>query len=413
MKKNEPKGEARISVRRLLGWGILGQMAFVISQFLLLTVLARFAQVEDVGRFGLTTAVVTPVYWFFNLGMRENQSTDTRSVFRFREFLALRLMGTGFAYLLIVAIAFLAMPSEIRSVMLVFGAAKGLESVSLLYYGLFQKAERIQYVARSLILRGFGGTFAFAIVIWLTGGTAEAYSALFLAWLLVLILVDALPARKLAQNLGDDGEIRQGKLRELAMTSLPLGISGLLTALQTSTPRFVIGSLLGVAALGQFTVVAYALQASQQIVTAISQSISARLAHQIVNGNRHALFTLLRKLLVGLGGVGVIFAMISLVFGNWILTGLFGNDYEGLATLLAMIVIAAMAAASVNILQAALIASRRFSLQSWLRLFSLTLTAVATLVGTLVGGLEGTVIGLVIASFSHAIVLIWLLRRIV
>ena len=60
----EQKINSRLSLRRLMGWSVVGQLVYTISQFALLTVLARFASVEDVGRFGLGSAIIVPICFF-------------------------------------------------------------------------------------------------------------------------------------------------------------------------------------------------------------------------------------------------------------------------------------------------------------------------------------------------------------
>ena len=114
------------SLRKLVGWGVLGQLCYVLSQFLLLVALARFASIEDVGRFGLVGAIILPIYWFFNLGVRINQATDARDLHSFREFLVLRFLASCVAYGFIVGIAFVAVdPADTECDVGVWGCQGG------------------------------------------------------------------------------------------------------------------------------------------------------------------------------------------------------------------------------------------------------------------------------------------------
>jgi len=267
-----------IRLRRLVGWGLLGQFAYVIGQFALLTALAQFATVEDLGRFSYASALIIPVYRFFNLGVRVNQATDAGSIYRFSEFFALRCVASSVAYVVILAMGFVLVDAETRLIMLVFGAAKGVETFCELFYGSFQKADRIALSARSLALRGLGGAVGFTIVLALTGSLPWSYSALFVIWLAVAVLVDYPATRRLVTASGDTAPARWSQVWHLARSSLTLGVNALLAALQGSTPRFVINFVLGLAALGRFAVIAYAMQAATTVIMAIGQSIVARLA---------------------------------------------------------------------------------------------------------------------------------------
>ncbi|WP_434287486.1 lipopolysaccharide biosynthesis protein [Celeribacter sp. SCSIO 80788] len=406
-----PQGEARVSLRRLVGWGLIGQLSYVISQFLLLVALARYASVADVGRFGLVSAITLPIYWFFNLGIRANQATDTRGTFSFHEFLVLRIVASLVAYGIIVLLAFTVVDPLARTVMLVFGAAKGVETYSELCYGAFQRADRMSDVAISLILRGFGGTALFWIVIAQTGSTSAAYGGLLLAWVVVAAGFDLTRALRMAQGAGDHGTVRTKVVWKLAITSLPLAFNALLSALQGASPRYVIGHFLGLVALGHFTVVGYAMQAVTTIVNAIGQSIVARLAHYVSSGNRHAFRRTLRRFLQLVAVASAIASLAMLGFGNWVLVLIFGADYAGQGALLALVMIAAGTTASATILQSGLLATRRFGLNLRIRIVSFVALLIGSVIGALTLGLPGVVMGM-IASAALQSGLLWeTLRR--
>lgn len=400
-----------IRLRRLVGWGLLGQFAYVIGQFTLLMALAQLATVEDLGRFSYASALILPVYRFFNLGVRVNQATDASSIYRFSEFFALRCVASGVAYIVILAMGFVLVDAETRLIMLVFGAAKGVETFCELFYGSFQKADRIALSARSLALRGLGGGIGFTIMLALTGSLIWAYSTLFAIWFTVAVLVDYPATRRLVTISGNTAPARWSQVWELARSSLTLGVNALLAALQGGAPRFVINFMLGLAALGRFAVIAYAMQASTTVIMAIGQSIVARLSQYVKAGNRHAFMKVQRDVTITLLGSGILCAGVALVVGDWLLATVFGSEYGGLGTLLALAVIAAALSACTTIMQAGLQASRLFSLNTRIRAMSLVTMVLATFAGAYLGGLEGTVIGMALSYGLHATVLFLVLRR--
>lgn len=405
------QGEARVSLRRLVGWGLIGQVFYVISQFLLLVALARYASVADVGRFGLVSAITLPIYWFFNLGIRANQATDTQGTYRFNEFLLLRILASVVAYGLIVLLAFTAVDPAARTVMLVFGAAKGVETYSEMCYGAFQRADRMSAVATSLILRGFGGTALFWVVIVQTGSTSAAYGGLLLAWVVVAGGLDLVRALRMARAAGDNGPVRPDVVVQLAITSLPLAFNALLAALQGATPRYVIGHLLGLVALGHFTIVGYAMQAVTTIVAAISESIMARLAHYAKIGNRQAFQRVLNRFVLLSWLAALAGALVMLAIGNWLLVLIFGAEYSGQGSLLALVMVAAGAIASSTIVQSGLLATRNFKRILWIRLITFTAQLIGAVIGAQTLGLHGVVLGMIVATLLQ-FGLIWsALRR--
>lgn len=405
------RGEAKVRLSRLVGWGVLGQLAYVIGQFLLLVALARHASVEDVGRFGLASAITLPIFWFFNLGIRANQATDTTGQYRFHEYMRLRLYATALTYVLVVVIALCLSDPAMLPVMLIFGATKGVETWSDLCYGSFQRGDRLWAVAQSLILRGFAGSLLFWIIIATTGTVILAYLGLLLAWTAVAFGLDVPRARRIARAEGDVKPVRLEVVRELALGSLPLAFNALLAALQGSSPRYVTGHMLGIAALGQFTLIGYAMQAVTTIVTAVGQSIIARLAHYAANGNRRAFTRILTRFMGLIAVAATVAAILALLIGDPVLTLIFGPDYSGLAGLLALIMVASGMVASAGILQSGLLATRRFTHNLRIRVVSFTLVLVLSAIGAHFWGLTGVVGGMIISSAVQTLLLGWTLTR--
>lgn len=406
-----PSGEARVRMRKLVGWGLVGQLSYVVSQFILLMALARFASVEEVGRFGFASAIIIPVFFFFNLGLRVNQATDITHRFNFSEFLVVRIVATILGCVIILGIAFVTLDPATRLITLVFGAAKAAETFSDFFYGVFQRAERLEYVARSLTLRGFGSAILFAAILAGTGSTSLAFLANFVIWALVAVFVDYIPARRIAARDGDLGPVRLQSVMELTRSSLPLGVNQLLSALQGNLPRYIIGWMIGIAALGHFTVVSYAMQAILTVTTAIGQSISSRLAFYVSTGNRKAFLGFFHKFLLLVAGAGALGTLISYLIGGWLIETIFGPDYAGLGLLFALCILASTLRAAVIILQSGLFAFRDFDLNMILRAISIGLMFAACLIGAWAGGLIGICWGMSFAFLIHSIALWLVLQR--
>ncbi|KEP68733.1 hypothetical protein DL1_09105 [Thioclava dalianensis] len=406
MTERRQETQRPVGLRRLMGLGMLGQLSFVASQFLLLAGLARFGQLEDVGQFGLVSAIILPIYWFFNLGIRANQATDHRVEYGFACFLALRIPASLLAYAIIVGIAFLWLDPLARQVMLGFGAAKGIETLSELCYGAFQRADRMADVARSLALRGMGGAALFWAMLGAGATPAAGFGALACLWAVVALGLDLPRAWRLAQR--DTSAQPRPSLRQvadLARASLPLGITGALAALQGATPRYVIAHVLGLAALGQFMLVGYAMQAVTTLSNALGQSIMARLAYYDMRGDRAAFVRVLARVLgvIALASLGA--ALGAALWGDLVLAALFGAGYGALGDLLALVFGAAGISAAATILQTGLLARRRFS--TILRLRALSVISVVCLAGAgaLWLGLAGVVCGIALAAALHALML--------
>ena len=232
-----------------------------------------------------------------------------------------------------------------------------------------------------------------------------------MVWGGVALCYDYPRARAVAKGAGDDQACRPGKPWALAKTALPLGVNGLLAGLQGQIPRYAIGATLGVAALGQFTVAAYAIQAVTKFVMALGQALMTRLAQFVEDRNVTAIRRVMMKMLgISLTGGGAT-VICAFFLGDWVMVAVFGPLYENLGLLLTTCMGIATARACVLILQAALFALRRFKEAAAVRFAMMLLSIGAVLVGVQLGGLIGVSIAVVLTSSLHALALWGLLQR--
>jgi O-antigen/teichoic acid export membrane protein len=388
-------------MRTLLGWGILGQLVYVASQFVTLLALTRFATVEEVGLFGLVSAIVIPVFFFFDLSMRVNVAASGRSAYSFQDFRRLLILSAGIGYAVIIFIGLVSFRGHGLLLLLILGATKFAECISDLCYGVFQRFDRMPLVAGSLILRSMGGAALFVVFLMAGTSVAWAFAAQFIVWSGVAIGLDHPRARRLwRERLAPEGA-DPARIRDLARASFPLALNGLLAALQGNVPRYAIVSLLTVVALGQFTVVAYAMQAISTVAMAAMQSLTARFSNFIAEGRTGQLQHALLRILLALSVFGVFAVGASLLSGDWLVRVVFGPDYADLGTLLAICVLAACLRSVVLALQMCLMAARRYRQNLHIRIGSLVAMVAGCWAGGMLGGLPGVCWGMCAAFVLH------------
>ncbi|MEP6934845.1 MAG: lipopolysaccharide biosynthesis protein, partial [Nitrospirota bacterium] len=150
-------------------WTISGDVIYAACQWGMLIVLAKLGSPEMVGQFALGLAVTAPVIIFANLALRQIQSTDVRNEFEFGDYLALRLLTTGLALLVILGIAgFAGYRREAVLVILALGLAKAIEAISDIFYGILQRHEQMAFIAKSKIIKGPLSLLCLAILVYVT-----------------------------------------------------------------------------------------------------------------------------------------------------------------------------------------------------------------------------------------------------
>lgn len=393
-----------------MGWGLLGQVVYLITQFLTLVALTRLATIEDVGTFGLATSLVIPVFFFFNLNMQVNFASGASTGFGFRDFRNLLLMSVVIGYLVIVGISFAALTGLTASLVLILGLAKASESLSELSYGVFQRYEHMHLMALSLILRGVISTVTIWTLLWLGYPVVTAFFCQMIIWVLMALFFDLGLAQRLARSHGDDAAASLANMRKLVTSSMMLALTGLLSALHGNIPRYLIATFLNVVSLGYYTVIGYAMQATITFFWVIMQSLIARFTFYKNNRQIEDLTILVRNLALGVLAFMTLAVGASLLIGDWLIAALFGPDYTDLGTLLAVAMLAASIQGFEAMMDALLVSNRRFRSLFALRVLSVALVAGCAAIGVMTGGLIGVAWGLCAAFTLHCAALVVTVR---
>jgi O-antigen/teichoic acid export membrane protein len=315
-----------LSLRRNAAWALIGEVAFAACHWGGFIVLGRLAGPQELGRYALALAVVTPIVLFGGLQMRQLQVADATERYPFQDYLAVRLAGTLCAGAIIVAIALLGYAWEVALPILLVGVARGFESLSDVHYGLAQRRKRFDRIAVSMILRGVLGLLALGTGYYLNRDLAVGLVGMAAVWGLVWWLFDRPTSNRLRDSRPAWQPSTERRL-ELAWTAVPLGIAMLLVALNPNVPRYFLEGMLGLEALGLFAALAHFVITGRLLVNAVCQAAFPRLADLYAVGDRVAF----RHLLLRLMGVSALLGLAGLVvataFGRELLGLVYGPQF--------------------------------------------------------------------------------------
>lgn len=419
----EPTTAARqtMGLGKNLAWTLVGTTVYAASQWVMLILLAKLSGPEMVGQFSLGLAITAPVFMLTNLQLRAVQATDSRYDFHHNDYLVLRLITTAVGCLavggLVVGGGF---RGETALVILAFGAAKAIESVSDVIYGQFQQHERMDTIAIAMMIKGVIAVAALGAATALTGRAVWAIMALAASWATVLFAYD-LPAsaalRRDSSSSAVPAQPRWSRARLLRLTwlALPLGVVMMLISLIANIPRYFIEAELGERALGIFTAMAYLMVIGNTVVFALGQAASPRLARQFAQGQLGSFRALLLSLSgLAAGGGGVAIAL-ALGLGPLILRTLYTADYAQRADVFVWLTIAATVGAVASFLGYGMTAARSFRVQAPLFAIVVLATTAASAVliprHGLIGAALATTIGATVQLLGSAWVIHAILRR--
>jgi O-antigen/teichoic acid export membrane protein len=328
------------SLRHNFSWTLLGNVTYVACLWGILASLTKLGEPETVGRFSLGAAIANPVIMFSNLQLRAILATDVADTHEFRDYLGLRLVMLPSAFVVMALLAVIFYQPQQALVIGLVGLVRTVEALSDLAYGIAQKYERMDLMAKSLILRGIGALVLFFLLFWWTRELALGILGMALGLALPLLLFD-LPrfGAVLKKTAGQSLRPRfvPGTMKEIVWLALPMGLVMLLIQLRVTIPRTFLEHHFGEGDLGIFAALSYLVIAGMTVATALGQSSLARLSRYYASRDlrkfRRTVFKLV-TLGIGLGLAGV--AVAALV-GRPMLTLLYSEEYAAHSRLFILI----------------------------------------------------------------------------
>ena len=391
-------------LRVSFSWTVAGNVVYAACQFGMLSVLAKLGSPSIVGQYALGLAITAPVFMMTNLQLRGVQATDAHHEFGFADYFTLRLISTLLGTLVILLLTLFAVyDTSTKMVIALVAGAKAIETISDVIAGHLQKSERMDQVARALMIRGTVSVAIFAAVFWVTRNLITTVAALALAWMAVIALYDF---RVVAPLLGQHRRFFRFSLQSqktLLSISWPLGVVMTLVSLNTNIPRYILEHKLGTAELGVFASLAYLLTAISLIVIALGQSVCTRMARLFAECDIVRFKALFGKLILFAVALGTVALVIALFAGRPLLTLVYRPEYAEHVDLFLLMIVDATLLAIGAFFGFGMTAARCFRPQIPIMAATVVTTVVFTLTLVPHFGLMGAGYGLLIASFVRTL----------
>ena len=382
-------------------WTLVGNTTYALCQWAVLMSFAKLGNVEMLGQYALALAITAPVFQFCSLQLRAVQVTDARNRYAFRDLAGMRLLVTATGLVIVGALSFGGKyRGQTALVVILIGLSKAIESLSDLCQGLFQKNERMDRVAKSLILKGVASVVVVAIALGLSGGPAAASGMLAIAWALAWVGYDL---RNGIAQLGGCRKALRPRLnrplfRDLFVLTLPLGFVMGVLSLNANVPRYVLAKCYGEASVGVFAALMYCIVAGNMVMGALGQVASPRLAKLHGDGDMRAFCVLLAKLVAVGAAMGLAGLVAVTIAGTEILTILYRPEYAFHAKSFFWLMTAGAIMNISGVLGVALTSMQCFKQQAWIHLgcFAIGLAASIVLIPPM--GVLGAAISVLILA---------------
>lgn len=349
------------SLRRNFSLILSGNLLYTLSQWGILMILAKLGSPRMVGQFTLGLAITAPIILLTDLQLRSVLATDAEREVPYRDYVTLKRWMCAAACLLLILCAFIGgYPPYTAGIILMIGLSKMIESFCELNYGLFQREDKMNLIARSLISRGILSFTAIALLVWLKGNLLMAVAGLAASWLIVLLILDLKAARKFEKSAVVQNFTH---MKKLFLKSLPLGFVMMMLSLNINIPRYILEKVVGTTSLGYFSAISYILMSGNLLVTALGQASSSRLAVYYSRGRYQEFAKLVQFLLMAGAAIGLAGLFIALTLGKLLLSVIYSQAYAEYQYLFSLLMFSAIFLYAGSFLGFALTAARKFTIQ--------------------------------------------------
>jgi O-antigen/teichoic acid export membrane protein len=329
-----------LSLRRGFLWTLAGNLIAAGCQWGIVVLLAKIASPRIVGEFALASAIAVPIAFLADFRLRVLFVTDAAATYSFKEMLGLRfaLVCVSMSVLLATCLA-ARYEGSLILVIVGVGIAQLTDVVSDTYYGRFQRDERMDRIAISVIIRNTLSMSAFVIALYLTRSLPWGVFGLVLGRFAVLLLYDVregqleLDAMALFEvfvsqyweRFRPAWNVR--KQLRIVWSALPLAVAQLLVSVNGYMPRYVVEAALGRREVGIYTAISYIPSGCFLVVTALGYAVFARLSKLFAKGDLAGFQTLLTKTSAVYASLGVCGILVSATVGRQVLTIVYRPEY--------------------------------------------------------------------------------------
>lgn len=363
------------SLRRNFAWTVLGNAVLAGCQWATFVVIAKLGTVEMVGTFAFAFAVALPIAFIVHMQLRTLFVTDLENHYPFAQMLGLRYGLAGAAALILLAVLLFThqKPASLAIIGLVC-LAQVTDSISENYFAIAQRAERMDRISRSQLLRGLLSLAGVAVMLLMTHSVVWGASAFALGKLLVLFAYDAAPAT-LAMLHEPGGARPRGRLASfrpewnaanqmrLFWVVLPIGVASILILLTGNMPRYVIAKYLGAAAVGIYAALGYLPASMMMVATALGNAAFARLSRDYYLGNVSSFVSVLVRSVAACAAMGLGSVLLALLCGRRLLLLLYRPEYANHTQLLLLLMIVGCTGCVTACLGCAMSAAQQFRIQ--------------------------------------------------
>jgi O-antigen/teichoic acid export membrane protein len=391
-----------------IGYIGVANIIFALSQWAVLSIITKLSTIDNVGKFSISLAIITPVSLFLGANLRTYISTDINRNHSFSDYFITRLITLllGFIILIIIGIGS-SLSNETLVILYLIYITKIVEGLQEVCWGINQRAELMKPVGVSRIIRSILCVLSVGISLLITKNLNIAIMIWIISWTILLIVYDIPQARK---NEIFKLQFKVNSVKEIIIKTIPLALISGILAINDKASQYQITAYLGENVLGFFAPIAFVVQGIGLAITAITETSIPRLAKYFTTNRRQYMNHTLK-----LVGSGFIIGMISLFlfgsFSDFLIPLMYTKEYLAYKNIFLLLLISGVIRYSASGFGAGLTAALELKKQIPILVITLLITIVSGIklipIYKTAGAAISIIIGLLFTLISYAY--LWLM----
>lgn len=409
---------AALPVQTNFFWNLAGNGASSGAQWAFVVLLARLGDVAMVGQYTMGLAVAAPIFTLASLNLRALQATDVHQQFSLLDYMSVRLVTSAGAFAVTALVALSASYSgDTAQVMLLVALTKVLDSISDIVYGRLQQRERMDRIAKSMILRAGASLMTLAFLLSRQLGAVRSIAGVALSSAAVLFFYDlsSLPSRSFSHTRIS---VPWRKTAALFRLAGPLGFFLMLVSLNGYLSRYWLAHYRSEREVGIFSAMAFLTLAANMAVLALGQASIPAMARAFLCRDTTAFLQRATRLWL-LGGIlGACGIVVAHFWGAALLRLCYGPVWEEHSTIFLWLMVGSAFSYLASCTGITLTSARQFNIQLLLLLIVTVIISIGChmlipsqgLQGAAIAQLVGYLVQFVLSAMFVAR-LLWQFRR--
>lgn len=364
------------SLKNSVFWSFVGNLIFLGCQWLVMLVLARMGTPFLAGQYAIALGFTMPVIAVCQMQLTQLQITDIKKEHSLKDYFVFRSIMLLIGFLLILLLTIISHVTDLKLIVFLF-ITKGFESLGEVVYGQLQLSDKFKELA---FIKIFRGILTISTVIFCVNSKLDLGKMTMVLSLISIFIFLLVEYRLVILIVRKDPFGKWTGFKKIFIIAFPLGLSSGLNSVTTNLPRYFLNYYYGKEVVGFFSVVYSPIIWLSLIPGVMSQVILPKAAYYLQHKQLKEYMTIIIKYTIV---VSVFFAFIVFVFNIWgeeLLTILFGHEYSKFSCLLKILSISLLIANIGCIGPYTLSASRSF----WLQFSAVLLSFILMLLGCVV-----------------------------